>query len=346
MPRKICLRGRGRSCPADAQMFVMNLPFQFFRSNPKTCPFLLSQQPPSRTASDQQIRSSSKLHLQLQQQRTATGATRSTSSQLSDTATPTEHGKKHGFTLASPVVVSQEIEGEGDSDEWISSESLSVTPQNQSSDSESDDEDDDVVRNLPANLNLTGAAHVATSPDDREPPTPTVPQARIQPPTPVNNVKEQPRHRSLIPVGGHDRERSVVSTANDQETMGDHDYPPHHARLEEGLASTPRPRATVDRDTEPSRHLLPAPLSNPPLGPDSTAQKLSVVSSRLRGGVQDRLQQSTSSVHSAPQLHRHITSDRSPGLKADNNPLSRDNIAMTQVSEDPLIRITTKPSYV
>ena len=336
--------------------------FQFFRSNLKIRPFLLSQQPPSRTASDQQIRSSSKLHLQQQQQqqRTTTGATRSTSSQRSDTASTTKSGKKSGFTLAGAAVLSQEIEDEGDSDDWVSSESLSATPQNQSSDSESGDEDDDVVHNLPSDLNLAGAAHFAISPDDREPPTPTVPQ---QPPTPVNNVKEQPHHRSSTSpfrreaaqanatvnrVNRLDRERPVVPARDDQESVGDHHYPhsDHHARSEEGpIASTPRPRVILDRDTELPRHLPPVPPSDPPLGPNSTARKPSALNLRLRSDVQDRRQQPASSVHSVPQHHPSITNDKSPSLKA-NNSQARDQITMTQVSGDRLIRIITKPSYV
>lgn len=302
-----------------------------------------SNQPPSRTESDQQIRSSSKLHLQQLQQRTTTGPTHSTSSQRADTATATKLGKKSGFTLASPAVVSQNIEGEGDSDEWVSSESLSVTPQNQSSDSESGDEDDD-VHILPANLNLTGVAQFSTSPDDREPPTPTVPQVRMQPPTPVNNVKEKQRHRlsiSPIPneavgssaaadgIGKHNGGRPIVSAMDDQESKRDHDHPhsDHRVRPEEGLASTPRPRVAIDRDTEPSRHSPPAPPSDPPTGPDLTARRPPSVNLSLRRDIQDQSQQRASSVRSA---RPHITSDESSGSKADHNPQGQDHILMTQ----------------
>jgi hypothetical protein len=321
-------------------------------------PACLSQQPPSRTASDQQIRPPSKLHLQQQQQpsaqRTTTGAPRPSSPHRLDAGAATRSNKKSGFTLTSPVVTAHEVDGEGDSDEWVSSESVSVTPQNQSSDSESGDEDDDVVRHLPANLHLTGAAHVGTSPDDREPPTPTIPQVRMQPPTPANNGKEEPRRRSSttsVPnetsavLGGvdrHDRKRTVASTGDDhadaaavvravdQQSVGDRDYPhsDHHIHPEDGLASTPRPRA-LDRDPEPSRHLPPGSLSDHPHS-DSSARKPSVVNPRLGGDVQDRPQQPTLSAHSAPQS----IADSSPGPRADDNP-RRDQIAMTQVSNGP-----------
>ena len=207
------------------------------------------------------------------------------------------------------MVVSHEIEGEGDdSDEWVSSESLAVTPQNQSSDSGSGDEDDDVVRNLPANLNLTGAAHIATSSADREPPTPTVPQVQMQPPTPV---KERQHNRSSTVLGPNE----VVSTADDH---GNQDH--YAARPEEVvLASTPRSRAVVDRDTEPSRHLPPPP------GPDPTTHNPSAANLRA---LRDRPQQSTLSTHSNSESHPHITSPSS-----DSNPQGRDQIAMTQVSE-------------
>ena len=350
-------KGKGKK-PSGLQSSVrFHSTFQFFRSNPKTRPFLLSQQPPSRTASDQHIRSSSKSHLreQTQTQRTTTGATRSTSSQLPHTAATTKSNKKSGFTLASPAVPAQEIEGEGDSDEWISSESLSVTPQNQSSDSESGDESDDVVHKLPANLNLTGAAlaHPSTSPDDRDPPTPTIPQVKMQPPTPVNNVKEKPRHRLSITTvpnkvaatsaaHGDNEERSTASKADDQGSIQDD----HHSRPgEDGLPSTPRPRAMVDRDTETSRHLPPTPLSNPPSGPNSTARESSTVDPRLVGGVQDRRNQPTLSIHSLPQPFPHITKD-SPAPGTGNNPQGRDQITMTQVSEDlPLQTITNSAHF-
>lgn len=329
-----------------------------------TRPCLLSQQTPSRTASDQQIRSSSKLHLQPYPQHTTTGAPRPAASQRSDTPNTTKSNKKSGFTLTSPAVAAQEVEDEGDSDEWISSESLSVTPQNQSSDSESGDESDDVVRKLPANLDLTGAAHTATSPDDREPPTPTVPHLKMQPPTPVNNVKEESRHRSstTVPnepgasavvddVDRHGRERTITSAADDHadtvlarhRSVGDCNYPhsgtDHHARLEEGLASTPRPRAMADRDTEPTRHLPRVSLSNPPRA-DSSAQKPPAANPRLSGGVQDRPHKQTLSTHSVPQSHPRIASDSSPVPRPDHNPQTRDQIAMTQVSQDPPVRIT------
>ena len=369
-------RGKGKKSGGRPNV-CYNSTFQFFRPNPNyppRPPFLLSQQPPSRTASDQQIRPPSKLHLQPQQpyaQRTTTGATRPASSQRADPATGTRSSKKSGFMLASPVVAAHEIEGEGDSDEWVSSESVSVTPQNQSSDSESGDEDDDDVGNLPGNLNLTGTAHIATSPDDREPPTPTVPQVKMLPPTPVTNVKEEIRHRSSTPsvrkelrtdavVDRHHRERTITSGSVDdhagafavrhvhQESVGDPDYPhsDHHACPEDGLASTPRPRAMVDRDTaEPSRHLLPGSLSDPPHS-DSSARKPPVANPRLHRDVQDRPQQPTLSAHSVPQSHPPITSDSSPGPRADNNPQGRDQITMTQVSEDPPVRLTIKPSDV
>lgn len=291
-----------------------------------------------------------------QTHRTTTGATRSASSQHPDTTIATKSNKKSGFTLASPVVVAQEIDGEGDSDEWVSSESLSATPQNQSSDSESGDDGDDVVRNLPANLNLTSVAHVATSPDDREPPTPTVPQVKRQPPTQVNNVKVQPPHRlstTTAPnevvgtsavnddAGRHDKGRST----NDQESVGDHHHPQsdhhRHARPEEGLASTPRPRAIVDRDTEHSRLLLSISPSNPPAGPNSTAHEPSILNPRRGGDVQDRPQKDTLSAHPAPQSHPHITRD-SPGPRSNNDPQGRSQITMTQVSEDLSLRIITK----
>ena len=183
-----------------------------------------------------------------------------------------------------------------------------MTPQNQSSDSEPGDEGDDVVHN---NLNLTGAAHLAASPDDREPPTPTVLQVKMQPPTPVNNMKEQPpRHRSS-------------TTAN---AAGD-GVNKHHARPEEGLASTPRPRAMVDRDTETSRHLLPTPLSDHPAGPDSTARESSI-------NVQDQPQQP---IHSIQRSHPYITRD-SPRTE---DPQGRDHLTMTQVSKNLPLRIIT-----
>ena len=348
-------------------MYVTILPFNSFALiliilSPLTRPCLLSQQPPSRTASDQQIKPSPKLHLQQQQshaQRTTTAAPRPTSSQRTATATAatTRSNKKSGFTLTSPVVAAHEVEGEGDSDEWVSSESAPVTPQNQSSDSESgDDEDDDVVRNLPAHLNLAGAAHIATSPDDdddQEPPTPTVPQVKMQPPTPVNNVKEQTRCRlstSVLNEVEHDRKRTIISSADDhadtvdQESVRDCD---HHARPEEGLASTPRPRVMVDRDTELSRHPPLGSLSDPPLS-DSSARKPPVVNPRLSGNVKDRPQRQTLSAHSVSQSHLHIASDSSPGPRADNNPQGRDQISMTQVSEDPPVRTitNTKTPYV
>ena len=300
-------------------------------------------------------------------QRTTTGAPRPTSSQRTAAAatatnTTTRSNKKSGFTITSPVVAAHEVEGEGDSDEWVSSESAPVTPQNQSSDSESgDDEDDDVVRNLPPHLNLTGAAHIATSPDDREPPTPTILQVKMQPPTPVNNVKEETHYRSSISVPNevetgavhgihrHNRERTTMSSAGDradavdQESVGDCD---HHARPEEGLASTPRPRAMVDRDTGLSRHPPPGSSSDPPLA-DSSARKPPVVDPRLSGDFKDRPQRQTLSVHSVPQSHLHITNDSSSGPRADNNPQDRNQITMTQVSEDPPVRTITnaKSSY-
>lgn len=331
-----------------------------------TRPCLLSQQPPTRTASDQQIRSSSKLHLQQQQppaQRTTIGAPRPTSSQRADTAAATKSNKKSGFTLTGPVAAAHEAEGEGDSDEWVSSESVSVTPQNQSSDSESGDEDDDVVRKLPANLNLTGIAHIAASPDDREPPTPTVPQVKMQPPTPVNNVKACAPHeaRTSVAVDGvdrHDREMIITSNTDDhahpvavrhvdQESVGGRDYPhsDHHAHPEEGLASTPRPRATLDRDTEPPRHLPPDSPSDSPHS-DPSAQKPSVINSRIGGDTKDRPQQPTLSAHSVPQSHPRITGDSSSGPRTDNNPQGRDRFTMTQVSEDPHVLIITKHSCV
>ena len=268
-------------------------------------------------------------------QRTTTAPPRPPSSQR---AAATRSNKKSGFTLTSPVVATHEVEDAGDSDEWVSSESAPITPQNQSSDSESgDEEDDDVVRNLPAHLNLTGAAHIATSPDDREPPTPTAPQVKMQPPTPVNNVKEKAHCTS----GADD--------AVDQESIGgcDHPHSDHHARPEEGLASTPRPRAMADRDPELSRHFPPDPLSDPPFS-DSSARKPPAVNPRLSGDVKDRPHQQTLSAHSIPQSHLHITSDSSPGPKADNNPQGRDQSLMTQVSEDQPVRTitNTKPSDV
>lgn len=320
-------RGKGKKSSGQSNV-CCDSTFQFFRSNPKTRPFLLSQQPPSRTTSDQQFRSS---HLReqthTQTQRTATGATRPTS-QRPDPAATTKSDKKPGFTLASPVVVAQEIEGEGDSDEWISSESLSVTPQNQSSDSESGDGDDDVE---PTNPNLTGAAHRESSPDDREPPTPTVPRVKMQPPTPVNNVDEHSRHRSSTTAV-----QNEVAGAN---AAGDGVDRPH-ARPEDGLASTPRPRAIVDRDTETSRNLLPTPLPHPLAGPDSTAREPSTANTRLRGDV-DRPRRP---IHSAPPSHPHTARD-SPA-KIDNNPQGRDQIAMTQVSEDLPLRMFTKSTHV
>ena len=364
-------RGKGKKSGARPNV-CYNSTFQFFRPNPNypsTLPRLLSQQPPSRTESDQQIRSSSKLHLQEQQpyaQRTTTGAPRLTSSQRPDATTATRSNKKSGFTLTSPVVATHEVEGEGDSDDWVSSESAPVTPQNQSSDSESGDEDDDVVRNLPVNLNLTGTAHIATSPDDREPPTPTAPQ----PPTLVNNAKEGAARRRLstafVPnevgtnavvdgVGRHNRTSSAGDHADalavrsdvDQESVGDHDYPrsDHHALPEEGLASTPRPRAMVDRDTESSRHLPPDPLPDPPHS-DSSARKPPVVKSRLGGSVSDRSQRPTLSALSALHSHSHIANDSSPGPRADNNPQGRDRVTMTQVSEYPPVSIINRPSCV
>lgn len=327
--------------------------FQFFPSNPKTRPCILSQQPPSRTTSDQQIRSSSKLHLRelTQTQRTTPGATRLNSSQRPDSPTTTKSSKKSGFTLASPLVVAHNVEGEGDSDEWVSSESLPVTPQNQSSDSESGDEDDDVVS---PHLNLTGAAHFATSPDDREPPTPTIPQ----PPTPVNNVKVKEQQRHRLPTAAaasneaadinaadhrldrYNKERFAVSAADDQESVDPSD---HHARPEEGLASTPRPRAIVDRDSEtPSRHLLPAPLSNPPAGPDPTARESSITNPRLGGGLQDRPQQPILSIHTVPRSHPHISRDST----IDNDTQGRDQTTMTQVSEDLPLGMITKLTRV
>ena len=244
---------------------------------------------------------------------------------------------------------------------------MSVTPQNQSSDSESGD--DDVVRNLPANLHLTSAAHItASSPDDREPPTPTIPQVKMQPPTPVNNAREEESSRRLstspvpneraISAGRHDEKRSMMSTGDDhadavvvrhidQESVGDSDDPhsDHHARPEDGLASTPRPRAILDRDTEPSRHLPPGSLSHPPHS-DSPARKPPVTNLRRSGGVQDRPQQLTLSVHPVPQFSAHITSDPPPGPRADNNPQVRDQNTMTQVSKDLPGRVITNPPCV
>jgi len=341
----------------------MNSTFQFFRSNPNsppsfsTRPFLLSQQPPTRTASDQ-IRSSSKLHLQHQQphaQRTTPGIPRLTSLQQLDTATATKSNKKSGFTLASPVIAAHEIEGEGDSDEWISSESMSVTPQNQSSDSESGD--DDVVHNLPANLHLTGAAHIATSPDDREPPTPTIPQVKMQPPTPVTSAKEESNRRlplASVPdelrtnagLNDVDGRRAITSSADGrradavvashlgQENLEDPDYrhSEHRARPEDGLASTPRPRAFVDRDTEPSRRLPPDFPSDPP-HPDSSARKPPILNAHSSGGIQDLPQQRTLSAQSDPQSRPHTTGDSSADSRTDNHQPVQDRMTITQVSK-------------
>lgn len=267
------------------------------------------------------------------------------------------------------MVAAREVEGEGDSDEWVSSESVSVTPQNQSSDSESGEEDDDVVHHLPAHLNLTDAAHITTSPDDREPPTPTIARVKMQLPTPVNNVKEdETLHRlSASPVSNepvtsavvnsvdrHSGERIIISSADDHadavtvglddhESVGDHSD--HHACPEEGLASTPRPRAMVDQDTDPSRHLPPDPLPDP-CHSDSSVRKPPAVNPRLIGDVKDRPQRQTLSAHSVPQSHPHITSDSSLGPRTDNNLQGRDQITMTQVSEDPPVRIIKKPPHV
>lgn len=373
-------RGKGKKSTGRPNVGC-NSTFQFFRSNPNspcplsTPPCLLSQQPPSRTESDQQIKPPSKLHLQHHQphpHRPATGAPRPALSQKADTTTATKSNKKSGFTLTSPLVAAHDVDAEGDSDEWVSSESLSATPQNQSSDSESDDEDDDVVHNMPAHLTLTGTTHIATSPDDREPPTPTVPQVRMQPPTPVNRVKEGETSCRLSPtvpneagtsadvdsMDRHDRERTIISSADDypdavavrhlgHESDGDSDYPHsnHHPRPEEGLASTPRPRAILDRDTESSRHLPPDSHSRPPHS-DPSSRKPPVVNPGLSGGVKDRSQRRTLSTHSVPQPHPHLANDSSPGPKAGDNPQGRDHITMTQVSEDPPVRIIIKPFYV
>ena len=263
------------------------------------------------------------MHLQQQPniQRTTAGATRSTSSQRADTATATRSAKKSGFTLASPAIAAQEIEGEGDSDEWVSSESLSVTPLNQSSDSESSDEDDNL-------------------PDDREPPTPTVPQVKMLPPTPVNHVKQEPSQRlSAAPALNEARRTSLVDVDKGRSTAND-----HQPRPEDGFASTPRPRAMADRTTEPSRHLSPAPHPHPSLGPDSTARKPPAANPSLNGAVQSRSQQPTLSVHPVPESRPRITSDPSPNSRANNNLQGPDQTTMTQVSEDPPIRITSKAS--
>ena len=323
----------------------------------------VTQQPPTRTASDQ-IRSSSKLHLQQHQphaHRTAAGAPRLAPLQPLDAATTTKSSKRSGFTLASPAVAAHEIEGEGDSDEWVSSESMSVTPQNQSSDSESDDDDD--VHNIPANLHLTGAADIASSPDDREPPTPTIPQVKMQPPTPVTSAKDKTQHRLSSPsvpsepgtkagVNDADRHRAITSTDDghpdavvarhvDQESA-DYPHSDHRTRPEEGLASTPRPRAIVDRDTVPPRHLPPDSSSNSP-HPDPSARKPPIVNRHLAGGVQDLPQQRTLSAQSVPQPHPHTTGDSSSGSRTDNNPRVQDRTTMTQVSIYSPARRTNKP---
>lgn len=308
------------------------------------------------------------MHLQQQQpypQRITTAPPRPASSQRADTsATATRSNKKSGFTLTSPVVAAHEVDDEGDSDEWVSSESVSVTPQNQSSDSESGDEDDDVVQNLHPHLTLSDATHISTSPDDREPPTPTVSQVKMQLPTQVNNVKEdQRRHRlSTAPVHDeagtgavvnstdrHGRGGIVTSGKSDHDADAvavrpNHDYrhSDHHACPEEGLASTPRPRAMFDRDTDPSRNPPPDHLPNPSHS-DSPVRKPPVVNPRLSEDVNDRPQRQTLS---APQSHPRITTDSSPGPRADNNPQGRDQITMTQVSEDPPVRIIPEPSYI
>lgn len=106
------------------------------------------------------------------------------------------------------------------------------------------------------------------------------------------------------------------------------------------MASTPRPRVILDRDTEPPRHLPLVPPSDPLLGPDPTARKPSGPNSRLRGDVQDRRQQPTSSVHSVPQHHTRITSDEPPSLKV-NNPQARDQITMTQQQHQQQARPST-----
>lgn len=262
------------------------------------------------------------------------------------------------------MIAAHEVEGEGDSDEWVSSESVSVTPQNESSGSESGD--DDVAHNLPPNLHLTGAAHVATSPDDREPPTPTM-QVKMQPPTPANNVREEESRRRLPAAPApnergpsaatdgadrHDGKRFIMSTGDDHpdaavDNVGDPAYPhsDHHACPEEGLASTPRPRALADRDTEPSRRLPPDPLADRP-NSDSPARKPPAANPRLGGGVQDRPQQSALSVHPAQQSPPCVTNDSSPAPGANNNPQVRDQNTMTQVSKDSPTRIITNLPYV
>lgn len=191
----------------------------------------------------------------------------------------------------------------------------------------------------------------------------------MQPPTPVNKVKEGETSCRPVPdearasadvssMDRHDRERTIMSSADDHadavavrrlghESDGDSDYPHsnHHAPSEEGLASTPRPRAIVDRDTESSRHLPPDPHSGPPHS-DSSSRKPPAVNPGLGGGVKDRSQRRTLSTHSEPHFHPRITSDSSPGPRAGDNPQGRDHTTMTQVSEDPPVRIIIKPSFV
>jgi len=243
---------------------------------------------------------------------------------------------------------------------------MSATPQNQSSDSESGD--DDVVHNLPANLHLTGAAHIATSPDDREPPTPTIPQVKMQPPTPVTSAKEE-SHRRVSTTSGPDelgtnaglndadRRRAITSPGDGghadavvashlgQESVEDPDYShsDHRTRPEDGLASTPRPRAFVDRDTEPSRRLLPDFLSDPPRS-DSSARKPPIVSTRPSGGDQDLPQQRTLSAQPVPQSPPHTTGDSSTDSRTDNHQPVRDRMTMTQVSKCPA-RIPANPPF-
>jgi len=242
---------------------------------------------------------------------------------------------------------------------------MSVTPQNQSSDSESGD--DDVVHNLPANLHLTGDAHIATSPDDREPPTPTIPQVKMQPPTPVTSAKEDSHRRlptasvpdelganaglndasghRITSSGGGGHADAVVASHLGRESVEDPSYPhsERRTRPEDGLASTPRPRAFVDRDTEPSRRLPPDFPSDPPRS-DSSARKPPIVNTHPSGGVQDLPQQRTLSVQSVPQSTPHTTGDSPADSRTDNHQPVRDRMTMTQVSKYPPASIPPFPS--
>ena len=242
---------------------------------------------------------------------------------------------------------------------------MSVTPQNQSSDSESGD--DDVVHKLPANLHLTGVTHIATSPDDREPPTPTIPQVKMQPPTPMTSGKEESHRRvSTATVPGElgtnaglndvDRRRAitspgdgghtdaVVASHHGQESVEDPDYShsDHRTRPEDGLASTPRPRAIVDRDTEHSRR-LPSDLLSDPRHSDSSARKPPTANTRPSGGTQDLPQQRTLSTKSVPQSPPHTAGDSSTDSKTDNHQPVRDRMTITQVGKSLPACITINP---